>query len=70
MYTVLTANNQMVKMQLRSHGLFSPEASDLLADLLRRMQDKLLEEQGGAAWSAVSRQMLNGLLLAFAGKWE
>jgi len=49
MYTVLTASNQTVKMQLRSHGLFSPEASDLLADLLRRMQEKLLEEQGGAA---------------------
>jgi transcriptional regulator with XRE-family HTH domain len=45
MYTVLTANNQAVRMQLRSHGLFSPEASDLLADLLRRMQEKLLEEQ-------------------------
>ena len=49
MYTVLTASNQTVKMQLRSHGLFSPEASDLLAKLLRRMQEKLLEEQGGAA---------------------
>lgn len=45
MYTVLTANNQSVKMQLRSHGIFSPEASDLLASLLRQMQDKLVEEQ-------------------------
>jgi transcriptional regulator with XRE-family HTH domain len=49
MYTVLTANNQVVRMQLRSHGLFSPAASDLLADLLKRMQEKLLEEQSGSA---------------------
>jgi hypothetical protein len=49
MYTVLTANNKPVRMQLRSHGIFSPEASELLADLLRRMQEKLLEEQGGSA---------------------
>ena len=47
MYAVLTANSQAVKMQLRSHGLFVPEASELLADLLQRMQDKLLEEHGG-----------------------
>ncbi len=45
MYTVLTVNNQSVRMQLRSHGIFSPEASDLLANLLRQMQEKLLEEQ-------------------------
>lgn len=45
LYTVLTVSNQAVKMQLRSHGLFSPEASDLLAVLLRQMQEKLLEER-------------------------
>jgi transcriptional regulator with XRE-family HTH domain len=46
MYTVLAANSQAVRMQLRSHGLFAPEASKLLADLLQRMQKKLLEEHG------------------------
>ena len=45
MYTVLTASNQSVRMQLRSHGLFSPEASDLLAELLRQMQEALLQER-------------------------
>jgi transcriptional regulator with XRE-family HTH domain len=45
MYTVLTAGNQSVRMQLRSHGLFSPEASDLLANLLQQMQEKLLQER-------------------------
>lgn len=45
LYTALTASNQAVKMQLRSHGLFSPEASNLLAALLRQMQEKLLEER-------------------------
>lgn len=49
MYTVLTANDQQVRMQLRSHGLFSPEASELLSDLLRCMQEKLLDEQEGQA---------------------
>jgi transcriptional regulator with XRE-family HTH domain len=49
MYTVLTVNSQIVRMQLRSHGAFSPEAGDLLADLLRRMQEKLLEQHGGPA---------------------
>jgi transcriptional regulator with XRE-family HTH domain len=48
MYTVLTASNKPVRMQLRSHGLFSPEASELLSSLLRHMQEKLLEGQGGA----------------------
>jgi transcriptional regulator with XRE-family HTH domain len=48
MYTVLTANHQAVRMQLRSHGLFSPDASDLLANLLKRMQEKLLQEHGGS----------------------
>jgi len=48
MYTVLTVNSQAVRMQLRSHGLFTPKASELLADLLQRMQDKLLEEHGGS----------------------
>jgi transcriptional regulator with XRE-family HTH domain len=48
MYTVLTANSQSVRMQLRSHGSFTPKASELLADLLQRMRDKLLEEHGGS----------------------
>jgi transcriptional regulator with XRE-family HTH domain len=45
LYTALTVSNQAVKMQLRSHGLFSPEASNILAVLLRQMQKKLLEER-------------------------
>jgi transcriptional regulator with XRE-family HTH domain len=45
MYTVLTANTQPVRLQLRSHRLFSPEASNLLADLLERMQNNLMDEQ-------------------------
>lgn len=47
MYTVLAANTQPVRMQLRSHGLFTPEASNLLSDLLQQMQQRLLEEQDG-----------------------
>jgi transcriptional regulator with XRE-family HTH domain len=48
MYTVLAANNQEVRMQLRSHGNFTPEAGTLLGDLLRRMRESLLDEYGGS----------------------
>ena len=42
MYATLTSQNQTVKVNLRAHRAFTPEAAALLADLLGQMQAKLL----------------------------
>lgn len=45
MYAALTVNVQPVQIHLRSDRAFVPEASELLADLLQEMQEKLLNEK-------------------------
>jgi transcriptional regulator with XRE-family HTH domain len=44
MYATLTAAQQPVKLQLRAEGAFTPEAGNLLADVLQDMERALLAE--------------------------
>jgi transcriptional regulator with XRE-family HTH domain len=44
MYATLTVQAQPVKVNLRAHRAFTPEASNLLAHLLEQMQDELAGE--------------------------
>jgi transcriptional regulator with XRE-family HTH domain len=45
MYAAYTVNIQLAQIHLRSDRAFVPEASELLADLLQEMQEKLLDEK-------------------------
>ena len=45
MYAALTVNVQPVQIHLRADQAFVPKASELLADLLQEMQDKLISEE-------------------------
>jgi transcriptional regulator with XRE-family HTH domain len=47
MYVVLTAKEQPIRVHLRSHRLFTPEAGDLLANILHHMTQRLTHEKDG-----------------------
>ena len=44
MYAALTIQAQPIEVHLRAERTFTPEAGNLLADLLQQMQDKLANE--------------------------